>query len=177
MSSIEIIIGCMFSGKSTELNRRASRYKAIGKNVLVINSILDTRGDGIKLHSNVDVHATKTEHLMSMCVHPLFSEADVIAVDESQFFTDLHSFCLECEKVGKILIIAGLDGDSNRKPFGEIMRCIPLCDTVVKLTALDMISRDGTLAIFSKRICWDDDVINVGGADKYVAVSRENYLK
>lgn len=177
MSSIEIIIGCMFSGKSTELNRRASRYKAIGKRVLVINSLLDTRGDGIKLHSNVDVAATKTECLMSMCADMRFAEADVIAVDESQFFEDLHAFCLECEKAGKILIIAGLDGDSNRMPFGEIMRCIPLCDSVVKLTALDMISRDGTVAIFSKRIDAEDDVISVGGSDKYVAVSRENYLK
>ena len=114
---------------------------------------------------------------MPMCTDPKFEEADVIAVDESQFFGDLHSFCLICEIEDKILIIAGLDGDSNRQPFGEIMRCIPLCDTVVKLTAMDMISKDGTVAIFSKRIGAGDDVINVGGADKYVAVSRENYLK
>ena len=34
---IEIILGCMFSGKSTELLRRCNRYKAIGKNILLIN--------------------------------------------------------------------------------------------------------------------------------------------
>jgi thymidine kinase len=80
------------------------------------------------------------------------------------------------EKNYKTLIIAGLDGDSNRKPFGQILECIPLCDNVVKLTAMDMIDKNGDEAIFSKRIVEDDNQISVGSTDKYIAVSRKNYL-
>ena len=37
---VEIVIGCMFSGKSTELIRRISRYEAIGHQTLLVNHIL-----------------------------------------------------------------------------------------------------------------------------------------
>ena len=169
---IEIIIGCMFSGKSTELLRRISRYRSINKKCVIINSVLDTRGQGIKTHSGCDIKAIKLKKLMDITVWKEIGE--VIAVDEAQFFEDLYDFTLWCEKEGKILIMAGLDGDSNRKPFGEILQCIPLCDSVVKLTALD---RDGTDAIFTKKIKSDSKQIEIGDKDKYLAVSRKNYLK
>ena len=79
--------------------------------------------------------------------------------------------------MNKHIIIAGLDGDYNRKPFGDILQCIPLCDSVIKLNAMDMIDKDGTEAIFSKRIVADEQQISVGATDKYIAVSRKNYLR
>ena len=98
-------------------------------------------------------------------------------LDEGQFFNDLLEFVKAVERLNKIVIIAGLDGDSERKPFGKLLQCIPLCDSVVKLTALDMIKKDGTPAIFSKRIKEDNKSrVLVGGKDLYKAVSRENYL-
>ena len=103
-------------------------------------------------------------------------ESSVIGIDESQFFDDLVEFVIAVEKLSKIVIIAGLDGDSDRKPFGQILQCIPLCDTVVKLTALDMVKNDGTSAIFSKRIKQIQGQVLVGDQDSYIAVSRENYL-
>ena len=54
--------------------------------------------------------------------------------------------------------------------------CIPLCDEVVKLTAMDMLCHDGTPAIFTKRISEDKEQVCVGSNDKYLAVSRQNYL-
>ena len=68
-----------------------------------------------------------------------------------RFFNDLYEFVLKCEEKDKKVIMSGLDGDSNRKPFGQILNCIPLCDSVVKLTAMDMIDKDGSEAIFSLR--------------------------
>jgi len=50
---MDIILGCMFSGKSTEMLRRVSRYKAIGKKCLIINSALDTRSVGFITHGGV----------------------------------------------------------------------------------------------------------------------------
>ena len=106
----------------------------------------------------------------------LLYNTDIIGIDEAQFFDDLIQFVIYIESLHKTVIIAGLDGDSDRKPFGQILNCIPLCDEVVKLTALDMISNDGTKAIFSKRLKTKEKVIAVGGKESYVAVSRENYF-
>jgi thymidine kinase len=177
MCKIEIIIGPMFSGKSTELLRRTSRLEAIGKNILYINHSFDTRTDDyIQTHSNTKKLAKKLLNLFDIDEFEL-EKSDVIAIDEAQFFNDLYKFVLHCEKVNKHIIIAGLDGDYNRKPFGQILECIPLCDNVIKLTSMDMIDKDGSEAIFSKRISKSDNTVDIGAEDKYIAVSRKNYLR
>ena len=178
-NKIEIILGCMFSGKTTELIRRISRYEAISMKTLIINSDLDTRtGDSVKTHTNQLRDAVKTSKLMDIVNTDLYVNALIIGIDEAQFFPDLEEFILHSEKQ-KTIIIAGLDGASERKPFGQILQCIPLSDSVIKLTAMDMISLDGTDAIFTKRIVTDnsDGQICIGSKDKYIAVSRNNYLK
>ena len=64
---IEIILGCMFSGKSTELLRRCNRYKAIGKDILLINHINDTRTENkIKTHNNITQQAVKLNKLFDI---------------------------------------------------------------------------------------------------------------
>jgi thymidine kinase len=110
--------------------------------------------------------------------HDVTTAPKVIIIEEAQFFDDLLVFARTMvESFGKIVVVVGLDGDSNRKPFGQILECIPLCDNIIKLTAMDMIDKDGTEAIFSKRIIIDDQQISVGATDKYIAVSRKNYLR
>ena len=174
---LEIILGCMFSGKSTELIRRTTRYKAIGKKVLLINHKNDTRTDSsVKTHSNIKENALKVDSLMPIIKKQEFIESDVIGIDEAQFFNDLYDFVVDIEKHNKTIIVAGLDGDFMRKPIGQILFLIPLCDEVTKLTAMDMKDKDGTPAIFSKRIVADDSQVVVGAQDCYMAVSRANYL-
>jgi len=191
LSRIELILGCMFSGKSTELIRRISRYEAIGYSILLINHVYDTRtDDSIQTHSKIRKNALKISSLMTCLDNPEFKNARVIGIDESQFFNDLYDFALECEKLGKILIISGLNGDSNRKPFGQILDIIPLADDISLLHAMDMIDKNGTFAFFSKKIQYQSQTqnqtpdlldknkqIDIGAADKYVAVSRKNYFK
>jgi len=173
---IEIILGCMFSGKSTELMRRISRYEAIGEKTLIINSNLDTRtDDSVKTHDNRKKSALKCMNLMDIIQHPLFLTSNIIGIDEAQFFTDIREFLLKTEHLNKTFIISGLDGDSERRPFGKILDCIPLCDEVIKLTAMDMIDKDGTPAIFTKRIIDNEDQICIGAVGDYIAVSRHNY--
>ena len=175
---LELIIGCMYSGKSTELLRRCLRYKAIGKKIILINHINDTRTDkSIKTHENNKYDALKYNNLLDF-IKTDWEKYDIIGIDEAQFFPDLEDFILYSEK-NKTIIIAGLDGDSERKPFGQILQCIPLSDSVIKLTAMDMISLDGTDAIFTKRIITNNtnEQICIGSKDKYIAVSRNNYLK
>ena len=118
---IEIILGCMYSGKSTELLRRTNRYQAIGKNILLINHTNDIRtGDSVKTHRNETENALKITNLMDIFITPnqrtAVFKADVIGIDEAQFFGDLHEFVLAMEQYGKTVIISGLDGDSDRRP-------------------------------------------------------------
>jgi len=178
---VEIILGCMFSGKSTELLRRCNRYRAIGKNIILINHVVDTRTDSsIKTHDGTKNEAIKLTNLMSLIedkqYRNILYESSVIGIDEAQFFDDLVEFVLAIERLNKIVIIAGLDGDSNRQPFGQILQCIPLCDTVVKLTAMDMVKKDGSAAIFTKRVNQDKQTVLVGAEESYQSVSRESFL-
>jgi len=183
-STIEIILGCMFSGKSTELIRRISRFQSINKPVLCINHSIDTRwkelpNNTIKTHEGRTIPAIKTDTLMAITTTDIYKQSEVIGIDEAQFFNDLYQFVLYTEKNNKTLIICGLDGDYQRKPIGQILQCIPLADSIIKLKALDMVDKDGSSAIFTKRkgTVKTEDQILVGGKDEYLAVSRKNYLK
>ena len=42
-SSLELIIGPMFAGKSTELIKKIKMYNILEKNVLIINHIINNR--------------------------------------------------------------------------------------------------------------------------------------
>ena len=174
---IEIIIGPMFSGKSTELLRRTSRYEAIGKKVLHINHSNDSRTmDFIQTHSKQTRKAIKVSSLMPLLENDDYLQADVIGIDESQFFTDLQNFISIAEYNNKIFIIAGLDGDYKRRPIGQILSLIPLCDTVDKLTSLDMMDKDGSPGLFTKRLGDSDELVVIGAENEYISVNRKNYL-
>ena len=177
MARVEIIIGPMFSGKSTELIRRCHRYECIDKNVLIINSSLDVRcgENSVKTHSNQHHKAIKTDKLLSLD-SVLFDNIDTIGIDEAQFFPDLPEFILKMEMRNITIIIAGLDGDYRRKPFGKILECVPLAESVTKLTAMCSISKDGTPGSFTKRIGNYDSVVDIGANDKYHTVCRKHYL-
>ena len=181
MFEAHMFIGPMYSGKSTELLRQVTRYEAIGMKVLLVNHTHDTRTDeSIKTHDNQKHKAVKINNLMALIdsENNILENIAVIAIDEAQFFHDLKQFILSIEKKHIILYIAGLDGYSNRNPFGQILECIPLCDTVVKLRALDMMECDGnTKAPFTLRIKNVENAqIQIGAKDAYKAVSRKNYL-
>jgi thymidine kinase len=174
---IEIILGPMFSGKSTELMRRCSRKEVIGQSVCYINHEYDIRtGNFVQTHAQHKKDAIKLSNLLDI-PDIIFNKSDIFGIDEAQFFPDLYNFVLKCEKFNKSIIMSGLDGDSNRKPFGQILECIPLCDSVVKLTAMDMIDKDGSEGIFSLRLSNNTDQVLVGAQDKFVAVSRKNFIE
>ena len=174
MATIEIIIGSMFSGKSTELLRRCKTYMAIDKNVLIINHKYDTRClDVLQTHDDSTINATKLEYLKDI---QFTNDIDVIAIDESQFFTDLIEFIKEYETKNIIILIAGLDGDANRNKFGNIIDIIPYANSVTKLNAMCSICKDGTPASFSKRYVNSKEIICVGATDKYQAVCRKHFI-
>lgn len=75
--------------------------------------------------------------------------------------------------MGKIVIVAALDGTFQRKPFGNILSLVPLAESVVKLSAICM--QCYMEAAFSKRTGTEQELVVIGGADKYQAVCRRCY--
>tara|TARA_B110001469_G_C9474548_1_gene238267 strand:+ start:21 stop:581 length:561 start_codon:yes stop_codon:yes gene_type:complete len=181
LGSINLIIGCMFSGKSTETIRLIRRYKTLGnKNILVINHTLDTRyGESvISSHDKVQYKCISLEKLNDIKQKEEYLKADVIFVEEGQFFNDLFdfvTFSADIEK--KTIYVTGLDGDYQRNMFGEICKLIPHAENVTKLKALCAICKDGTLANFTKRISKDKKLQLIGNDDIYIPTCRKHYIE
>ena len=178
-SGIDIILGCMFSGKSTEMIRRYNQYKAINKNILLINHLCDTRyGKNIvSSHNKVKIDCTSCKELLPLIDTELFTASEIIMIEEAQFFPDLYKFCItSADKHHKHVILSGLDGDFKREPFGDILKLIPHSEEVVKLHAMCKQCNDGTFASFTKRITNNKEQCLVGGLDHYIPVCRKHYL-
>lgn len=177
--SIKLIIGSMFSGKSTEVIRLIKRFKVLNLNILAINHSLDDRYDKDKIvtHNQEKLDCLSLDKLMNLIGTKRYNDSQIIVIEEGQFFDDLFEFAtVSADKYNKKMIIAGLDGDYNRKPFGDILRLIPHCESVNKLHALCSICNDGTKASFTKRIVSEESNILVGSNDSYIAVCRKHYL-
>jgi len=102
---------------------------------------------------------------------------DVVAVDEAQFFDDLVDFCLlAVEQWHKSVIVAGLDGDFKRRPFGQVLNLIPLADEVSKLHSRCGVENCRARALFSLRTVSNAQLNLVGGTDVYLPVCRAHYV-
>ena len=171
---LELIIGCMFSGKSTEMIRRLKRYKAINKNILVINSSKDIRNPQavLQTHDNITFDCVKTHSLLELFSTYKIQSVDIIAIDEAQFFSHLKVFIEGVLELNKHVIVAGLDGDFKQNVFGELLYLIPLADEVDKLKAMCMECNNGTLGPFTKRIIDNTEQELVGSNEMYKSVCR-----
>lgn len=172
--SIELIIGSMYSGKTTELIRRVRRFESIGKRVLVFNHALDTRyGEDVHTHYGDSTKAIKLHKLSSFdkCFDRFTRKIDVVAIDESQFFPDLVDSVLRMVHHHKLhVIVVGLNGDYTQSLFGDLYKLLPHADDIQFCRAYCNQCNDGTLASFTKRIAGGDEQVEVGS--KYVAVCR-----
>ena len=180
-----ILLGPMFSGKTTRIIQLYKTRTYIGKKVVVINYIADTRYHETMLstHDHVMIPCILIEDLKDAWENkenPNYSDihsADTILINEGQFFKNLFTIVLEMvEKEKKEVHICGLDGDFKRNIFGELLQLIPYCDYIEKLTSLCACCKDGTKALFSHRITSEDKQIVVG-SDNYTPLCRKCYMK
>jgi len=168
----------MFSGKTSELIRRLKRYRLLYDRVVVVNSTKDTRSndDVIHTHDDVNFNCIKVNQLADTLLDKGFCESEVVAIDEAQFFSNLKDFVGMCLFLKKKVLLAGLDADYKQDKFGEILDCIPMADSVTKLSALCMHCKDGTPGPFTKRIVDTREIEVIGGSDAYEAVCRTHLL-
>lgn len=173
---LSLILGPMFSGKSTILLTRYRRYQIAGKRCLLVKYAKDQRYTGsetmLVTHDQISYKATSC-HLLEE-VDALIQEYDVICIDEIQFYPDASRYCDRWANAGKIVEVCGLNGDYQRQPFEQISKLVPLCDD---LSFVRAVCRDtGQDAPFTMRLSSEKEQEVIGSTDKYQAVSRERYL-
>jgi len=174
---LELILGPMFSGKTTELVRLHKNYTYIGKTVLVVNYIGDKRYHEslMSTHDKLMIPCINVNSLAEI-KESLIVDSDVILVNEGQFFTDLVKHVLEyVEKYNKLVYVCGLDGDYRRQKFGFILDLIPYCDKITKLSSFCSLCKNGKKAIFSHRIVTEESQILIG-SDIYIPLCRDCYI-
>ena len=169
--SIEVICGSMFSGKTEELIRRLKRAEIAGQNIMIFKPKIDVRYDEEKVvsHNNNSIPSTPVPSSENILL--LSEEAQIIAVDEAQFFDDeLPNVCRQLAQQGKRVIIAGLDMDYTGKPFGPIPNIMATADHVTKVRAICMSC--GNPALYSHRKTNDNSLVQLGQKEKYQPLCR-----
>ncbi|CAA7050973.1 unnamed protein product [Microthlaspi erraticum] len=178
--AIHVIMGPMFSGKSTSLLRRIKSEISAGRSVAMLKSSIDTRyaKDSVVTHDGIGFPCWALPDLMSFPEKfgiDAYEKLDVIGIDEAQFFGDLYEFCCKvADDDGKTVIVAGLDGDYLRRRFGALLDVVPIADSVTKLTARCDVC--GQKAFFTLRKTCDTRTELIGGADVYMPVCRKHYI-
>jgi thymidine kinase len=180
--SLELILGPMFAGKSSAACQIIRRNNVINRPTFCITSALDTRYSQearITSHNKESYPATAASSLLPLLETNDFTASECVIIEEAQFFSDLKEFVLKAvDTHKKDVICVGLDGDSERRPFGQLLDLVPYADKFSKLTALCTRCGDGTNAIFTFRKPGNSgDQVAVGGEDKYQPLCRKHYLE
>ncbi len=168
-----LIISCMFSGKTETLISYARRYTQAKKKIQLIKYSKDTRytPDNICSHNRTQIGATfSCDKLGPLMENKDIISSDVILIDEGQFFKDAPEFCEKMANLGKIIIVAALNGTYKREPFPVVTELIPLAEEIINLKAICSIcSKD---AHFTKRTVQSDKFELIGGAESYAPRCR-----
>ena len=178
--SLDIVLGPMWAGKSSYIIGKIRRYRAIGWEVLVIANPLDNRYGThvVSSHDKEQIPALAIADLSNLYGNTQYKEAKLLVIEEAQFYQGLYDFVRGAvERDGKHVVCVGLDGDANRKPFGDILSLIPLCDNVEKIKSLCGECKDGTPALFTHRITPSQEQIQVGAENTYVPLCRKHFLE
>jgi len=176
---LELILGPMFSGKTSKLIEIYNQCKYCTINVLVINHTIDDRysTDTLCTHDKKEIPCLFTKDLNTINETNEFKISKVMLINEGQFFENLYNNIHNWVDIHKKHVyVCGLDGDFKRNSFGEMLNLIPICNKVYKLNSLCAQCKNGTHALFSHRISKDTNQISVGSSN-YEPLCRNCYLK
>ncbi len=169
---IEVIAGCMFSGKTEELIRRLRRAKIAKQNVKIFKPKIDTR------YSNSDIVSHSEQSLPSILIEDInevleySKDAEVIGIDEAQFFSpDIVSVCNRLANEGKRVIVAGLDQDYRGVPFEPMPQLLAIAEYITKTLAICV--ECGNPADKTQRKTASSERVIVGASDIYEARCRK----
>lgn len=171
---IEVITGCMFSGKTEELIRRLKRARYANRTFEVFNSNVDTRSEKNKIlsHDETSVTSLSASNAIEIIKKTAFPE--VIGIDEGQFFDmELPKVCTTLASKGIRVIVAGLDMDFKGKPFGPMPSLMAMAESITKLHAICL--QCGNPAQYSHRKKNVKSQVVVGASELYEPLCRKCY--
>jgi thymidine kinase len=171
---IEVICGCMFSGKTEELIRRLNRAIIAKQRVEIFKPVIDKRyhHEQIVSHNEKSIRSTPVNFASDILL--LAGDCDVVGIDEAQFFDDsIVDVCNTLANNGKRIIVAGLDMDYEGKPFGPMPNLLAIAEFVTKVHAI--CAQTGELASFSFRLVDHHGQVMLGEKGEYEARSRKAF--
>lgn len=175
IGTIEVICGCMFSGKTEELIRVLKRSFIAKQKILVFKHSSDVRYSHEDLCSH---NGQKISSILISSTKEIFShnleEINFIGIDEVQFFSDsvIDDIEVLLER-GIRIIVAGLDLDYKKRPFGCMPKLLAMANKVTKLTAI--CSKCGSEAYYSQRLIHDEELVLVGASESYEPRCRKHH--
>ena len=173
---LEIILGPMWSGKTSALLKIYRQYSFCKSKICVINYEADIRYSRTMLSTHDKemipcILGVSMEEIMKNHKDEI-ETSNVILINEGQFFSDIVPFTIKMvEEERKKVYICGLDGDFKRDKIGNLLDLIPMCDKMTKLHALCSMCKDGTLAPFTFRSTCETEQVLIGN-DIYVPLCR-----
>jgi thymidine kinase len=173
---IEVICGCMFSGKTEELIRRLNRALIAKQKVEIFKPSIDKRYHDEKIvsHSEREIRSTPVNFANDILL--LSGDCDVVGIDEAQFFDEaIVEVCNTLANQGKRVIVAGLDMDFEGKPFGPMPYLLAVAEFVTKVHAI--CAQTGELASFSFRLSKNKSQVVLGEKDVYEARNRSAFVE
>jgi thymidine kinase len=171
MGWIEVICGSMFSGKTEELIRRIRRAQIARQRIAIFKPAIDTRFSKTEIVSHDDQKFPSLIVKNAQQIIPLALEAQVVGIDEAQFFgKSLVKVCKTLANMGKRVIVAGLDMDFRGKPFYPIPDLLAIAEDITKTHAICVIC--GNPANYTQRKIKSKNQVVIGAADIYEARCR-----
>lgn len=172
---IEVICGCMFSGKTEELIRRLRRAEIARQNVAIFKPRIDKRysDDHIVSHSDDRLKSIVVDSANEILTRS--ADAQVVGIDEGQFFgPELVGVCETLANAGKRVIIAGLDQDFKAQPFEPIPQLLAVAEYITKTLAICVVC--GNPADRTQRKTHQGERVLVGAKDIYEARCRKCFV-
>lgn len=168
---IEVITGCMFSGKTEELIRRLRRAQIAKQKVKIFKPRIDARysENSIVSHNERSLPSILIDDIMEVLSYA--DDAQVIGIDEAQFFNEgIVHICNLLASKGKRVIVAGLDQDYTGKPFEPIPQLLAIAEYITKQHAICVVC--GNPADKTQRKIAESERVIVGAANIYEARCR-----
>jgi thymidine kinase len=171
---IEVICGCMFSGKTEELIRRVRRAQYARQDYVVFKPRIDDRYEAgsVGSHSGQLLRSIQIDNAHQIL--EFVGNAEVVGIDEAQFLgMELVEICETLANEGRRVLVAGLDQDFQGKPFEPIPQLLAVAEYISKMLAICTVC--GNPADRSQRMVAGDDRVLVGATGSYEARCRMHW--
>ena len=171
---LEVVHGSMFGGKTERLIARLRHGRAEGLRVLAFKHSIDNRYDATHLvtHTQDRFDAWPVPNAEALLQYA--ERADLIAIDEGQFFKlPLVSVVEQLLAHGVSVIVAGITHDAWGRPFEPMPQLVAMADEVCLRQSPCRVCGDPSP--YTQRMTAMNTLHMVGGLDDYEPRCKQHF--